>query len=388
MTRRIQKRQKITAAAITARIRDFQRNIRKVAPHWLDETAGMAKGAAVTADDILMLNCLPPGFYPATAPKHSCTSFVSIGRTENRLFKIRDERNHIQCFYIVCNPDGKTIQVGKDIGNLGTPHFLSDAVLAGANNTGSHTPFILDAPLLNDCHILRYFGEKASSCDDIPSLFERLIDKKVAGGAGKERGAIYLFADPEKGLMMETHSTDYTATFIDKGVLVVSNHFFTAKARPWISVAPNTNTLRRKQRMDFMMKKFKNTPSLQEVFAMSRDRKYAPHALCNDDRVHFWMTISAQLHVISRRYPPDTVNYMCCGNTRHSVYAPVPLSFKESYIPLLNGDFYREADRLYRRHLCRPHMQAQQQGFERFILTRTDYRAIFQDAYDLIRSTR
>jgi len=44
------------------------------------EAAGMAQGAGIRPEDILMLNALPAGFYPPS--RHNCTTFVEIGRKE------------------------------------------------------------------------------------------------------------------------------------------------------------------------------------------------------------------------------------------------------------------------------------------------------------------
>jgi len=385
-TKKIQRAQEIPDTLIDARIRDFARNLRKVVPHWLDEAKGMADGAGVAVDDILMLNCLPPGFYPPTGS--NCTSFVSVGKQENRLFKIRDERNHVQSFHVHGAQRRKAFQAGRDIGNLGTAHFFNQSCVAGANNTGSCTTLVSGEPKLNDCHMHRYFAERASCVEDIPGLFERLIDRKVAGGAGKGRGAIFLFADANRGLLLECVENDYAATFIDKGTLAVSNHFLTRKAKAWESEPPNKNTCLRKQRMDCLLARHGNAPSLTDVFAISRDRKSVPHSLCNDDGKHFWMTISAQLQVINRQRPGNSVNYVCCGNTRHSVYIPVPIAATESFVPLVNGEFYKLADALYRKHHCSAHFRKSQKAIEKRTVACDDSQTLCREAYGLLKDTR
>ena len=105
--------------------------------------------------------------------------------------------------------------------------------------------------------------------------------------------------------------------------------------------------------MEELLKQYHKPPLLPEIFSMSRDKKNSPDSLCNDDKVHFWMTISAQLQVIPRRNTDKAVNHICCGNTRHSAYIPVPLAEKRSYVPLASGAFYKAADRLYARDLSR-----------------------------------
>lgn len=381
-TRAVQQAQKIPGRLIAARIRDFTRAVQKVAPHWLVEAAGLARGAGVSADDLLMLNCLPPGFYPPEG--HNCTSFIAIGRNENQLFKIRDERNHVQGFFTQRLPNGRWMQIGHDLGNLGAPHFFTSGALAGANNTGSKTKLVSDAPLLNDCHILRFLGERATTVRQIPPLMEYLLDRKVANGASAERGAIFLFADPEGGLLLESQAFDYATRFVDRGILVAANHYLTGKAQSWASQPPNKNTLLRYQRMTELLRCCHHPPRPAEVFALSRDRKNLPHSLCNDDRVHFWMTISAQLQVINRRQPHQSVNYVCCGNTRHSLYLPMPLTFTESYGPLVSGAFYEQADRLYRKFIGHNRLRGAQLTFETSALSRSDPRSTFLAASNVI----
>lgn len=385
MTRKARKSRGIREKLIDARIRDFTRHVKNVAPHWLDETKGIAEGAGVHVHDILMLNCLPHDFYPPGG--NNCTSFISIGKDENRLFKIRDERNHIQSFFINNAKGHKAFHGANDIGNIGIAHFSNSSIVAGANNTGSHILLASDEPRLNDCHMLRFFAENASSVDDIPELFERLVGKNAAGGAGKGRGSIFMFIDPSKALLLECCTHDYSAKFISRGTLVVSNHFLTGKAKTWQSIEPNKNTLIRKNRMTLLLSRYDNRPSPPQIFAISRDRKSVPHSLCNDDKKHYWMTISAQLHFINRKEPDTSMSYICCGNTRHSVYIPVPVTFSENFKPLLSGKFYMNTDSLYREHRCSKHLKKIQKLFERNMLKRTDYRRIFVDACNLLRKT-
>ena len=394
--RRIQKRRKIPEKLMAARIKDFTRNVRRVARHWLDEVKGIAEGAGVAADDIIMLNCLPAGFRTGEGQAHSaevasatkagsCTTFVSVGKDENRLFKIRDQWNDVQAFLVNRAKGHYAFQVGRDVGNIGAGHIFNSRFVAGANDTGSHTTFVPDEPRLNDCHMLRFFAENASCVEDIPALFERLLDKGVAGGAGKERGAIFAFADPRRGLILECQASDYVATFVGHGTRVVSNHFLSRRAKAWISREPNKNTLLRKKRMEELLSKHGNRPSPNQVFTISRDRKLQPHSLCNDDKKHFWMTVSAQLQCINRKAPERSVNYVCCGNTRNSVFLPVPITFAGSFEPMLSGRFYICADRLYKKHGCGPHLRGTQNAFEKSALSRTDYRQVFADAYAFIR---
>jgi hypothetical protein len=381
----IQKKQGISEKILNARIKDFERTLKKAAPKWLDEVAGMAKGSGVKREDILKLNCLPPDFYTTTG--NNCTSFIHIGKEQNMLFKIRDERNHVQQFFIHPLKSGVYVQIGRDIGNIGAAHAFSSNAVAFANNTGSMTELVDDIPRLNDCHILRYFSENVHRIEDTPKVFEFLANEGLSGGAGKKRGCIFLFADMEKGLILETAANNYTSTWIEKGTKVVSNHFLSRKAKKWDAKPPSKNTTLRRERMEYLLKKINNSPSLQDIFRISRDRKNLPHALCNDNKKHFWMTVSAQVQTIERKASEKSCNYICCGNTRHSVYLPFSINEKKSFTPLLSGEFYKRADKLYKEFACSNHFKKVQNRFEKQISSNNDFETIYKEAYEFHKLT-
>ncbi|HBE01502.1 MAG TPA: hypothetical protein DC049_03370 [Spirochaetia bacterium] len=382
--RKIQQEKKIPDSILNARGSDFKNNCFKICPKWLEELQGVSAGSGTDINDLLMINSLPFGFYQAGG--NNCTTFVSIGKAENRLFKIRDECNHIQTF-IIKNNNESLCQAGYDIGNMGFAHFFNSRGLAGANNTGSCTEKISDQAVLNDCHILRFIAENAGTTDEIPALLEKLLEMKLVGGAGKNRGSIFIFADQKKGLILECQSFDYTARFVEQGTVVVANHFLSEKARAWESSPPDVNTLTRKQRMEELLSAHGHNPSLSAIFKIARDRKNIPQALCNDDRQHFWMTISAQLHCIDKTDFRKSKNYFCVGNTLHSLFLPVPVDHNQNYLPFINGEFYSAANRIYEKYYCSDHMSAIQENFEKNIFTRQDYETIYADALATIKQT-
>ncbi len=376
------RKQKIPDRTVHAAVRDFARLVEKLTPHWLDEAGGLAQGAELTTEDILLLNSPPPE--QRAAPPH-CTGFVRVSKRENALLKIRDERNRVQQFLILRGPDGTPLQGGRDIGNLGLAHAVSTRGLAGGNHTGSHTDRVPERPYLDDCHLLRYLVERAGRVRDIPRLFDRLADASAAGGAGPDRGSIFLFVDAREALLLETAGPHAAYKFLSRGTHAASNHYLLARARTWATQPPNKNTRRRYERMRELLKRARNRPGIADVFGLTRDRKYVPHALCNDDQAHFWMTISAQYLVLDREDPQASLNWVCCGNTRHSVFLPVPLAERRTYRPLADGRFYRAADRLYRSHRCDRHLAAAQRSFERRALADPDYGAQCTEAFDLVR---
>lgn len=381
--REIQKDKGISAGIMTARASDFEKLVGKISAKWLDETRGIADGAKVEYESILMLNCLPPDFHAKKA--ENCTSFISIGEDKNYLFKIRDERNNVQCFRIV-RMSGRNFQFGHDIGNMGTAHFFSSSPLAGANNTGSKTELVTDEPVLNDCHILRYLGENSNTLDEVLVNLEKLFAARAVGGAGKNRGSIFLFVDKDEGIVIECTSKDYSVQRVTKGTVIASNNFITSKALAWESAPPSENSLTRRKRLTEIMSKNNGVFDVEDIFAFSRDRENAPDSLCNDDLVHFWMTISAQLQVINRAEPGKSLNYACCGNTRHSVYLPFGMHTEENFIPLLDGSFYERTDFAYRKFLCEDLMLSMRESFERAMLENPGRSDLFDRAYEFLKS--
>lgn len=85
LLKRLQRERALSARDVDARVAAFERCLKKVARHWLDEAAGMAKGAGVAVRDILLMNCPPPGMH--TGVLDSCTSFLSVGEDVNRMLK-------------------------------------------------------------------------------------------------------------------------------------------------------------------------------------------------------------------------------------------------------------------------------------------------------------
>ncbi len=382
-TIRVREQQAIPEAALRDRIAEFREYVQRAAPEWLSETEGAAEAAGLHPDDLLLHNCLPTGFYPPAG--NNCTTFLSIGKERNLLFKIRDTRRQVQSFHTQAATGKPRTQYGRAIGSLGVGHFLNQHGLAGACNTGGHTRRVGKRPTFDDCHTLRYFAEHAASVEDIPPLYERLMALGVVGGAGENRGAIYLFADSVRGLMLECVEDDCVATFFDQSTHVVSNHFLTSKAQRWGSRPPNINSLRRLERMESMLEDtVSSLPSPEEVFRMSRDRKHAPHCLCNDDGRHFWMTVSAHLQTIPRGRPEQAVTYACCGNTRHSVYLPVPIAVEYTFLPHLDGTLFNLADRLYETQRCSDHLRTEQLRFERRMLAGMDYAEAGREALSML----
>ena len=195
--------------------------------------------------------------------------------------------------------------------------------------------------------MLRWIAEKARGIEDVPHLAAQLVQSRAAGGAGGDRGAILLFAGPDGGGVLETVHDDLVWTEVRAGTVVASNHFISEGARAWESHPPDENTLVRKRRMEELLSA-SDALDAARAFEISRDRQTAPRALCNYDLKHPGMTISAALHVIDRAEPSRSEARVCCGNTRHSFFLPVPVGETRTFVPLASGEFYGLSDARYR----------------------------------------
>jgi hypothetical protein len=222
---------------------------------------------------------------------------------------------------------------------MGYAHFFNEKCLAGANNTGSFVKNPSGKPLLNQCHIMRYISERASSVDEIPPLIEKLIDEKVLGGANGKKGNIFLFTDTQKGLLVENNFQEYTSKFILEGSWVTTNNFTTPTAKKWESKPPSENTLTRRKRLKYLLKKNVDTLSPKVISSFTRDTKNLPNSLCKNGRCNMFDTVSAQFQIIDKENPMNSLNYACCSNPLYSFFIPIPVSYTNTYLPLLNGFF-------------------------------------------------
>jgi hypothetical protein len=283
-------------------------------PHWLEEAQGLATAANLDVWPLLALNCLPSDFWGADyipAPLHlnreatevisaydaqgyepmmggDCTSYFALGSAtvsgETLFHKNRDERDEIQCIY--------TKQIGKwkrfigagDIGNLGTAHLHAEDYWVGANHTGSPVPLeeYKDCAL-HDGHVLRYLGEHCSGLNDILPTLQTLLDNQWLGGAGTERGMIFLFADAYRGLIVECTSRRMAHQWFeeDGAMGIRANHFLLPEMQAF-GLAPLENSVLRQARAEELCEEqagFLTIPTCGEI---SRDREGAPHAICRN----------------------------------------------------------------------------------------------------------
>jgi hypothetical protein len=283
-------------------------------PHWLEEAQAMAQACDCELWTLLALNCLPSDFWGnayVAAPLElnraatevisaydaqgyepmlggDCTSYFAIGSAtvsgETLFHKNRDERDEVQCIYTKQIGNFKRFIGAGDVGNLGTAHLHGEDYWVGANHTGSPVPPEEYANCaLHDGHVLRYLGEQCSGLDDILPAFKVLLENNWLGGAGTERGMIFLFADAYRGLIVECTSRRMAHEwFEDDGALGIrTNHFLLPEMQSF-ALPPLENSVLRLERAQELWEGqagFLTIPACGEI---ARDREQAPHAICRN----------------------------------------------------------------------------------------------------------
>ncbi|HEX8833430.1 MAG TPA: carcinine hydrolase/isopenicillin-N N-acyltransferase family protein, partial [Abditibacteriaceae bacterium] len=286
----------------------------EAAPHWLGEAHSIAAEAGIEAWHLLAINTLPPVFWGESyqpAPlsdarltqelidvyetqgidpglgEGECTAFFALGSAsisgETVFHKNRDELDEVQCLYIK-HIDGYFRFVGGgDIGNLGAAHVHSENFWVGANNTGSAIlPNEYQDGALNDAHVLRYLAEKCPTLDALVPAVEELIEKSWLGGGAHECGSIWLFADAERGLIIEATSRRMAYQWFDGDETAVrSNHFLLPGLQPF-ALASHPGSVRRLERATELWDELNGVAGISAAVEIGRDRDGAPHAICRN----------------------------------------------------------------------------------------------------------
>lgn len=329
---------------IERRIAGFRDLLGSFRPEWLEELGGIARGAGVSEDDILLLNAVP--IPDARASQGNCTSFAMVGDDRTALFKIRDERPHPQVFYAYRDRRGRVIHAGKEIGNLGIAHGIAENGISAGNNTGSRVGDISPEPRFTDCHMLRYLVEEAETVADVEPLLAAAYDAGVVGGASADRGMILLAADGVAAVCAELSGTKFVVRRFEAGAYAFSNHFQTDEARGWVTKEDGENSRTRLSRMQILLADVTWMSVETDARGMARDTANAPDSLCNDDSTTSGMTVSAQLHLQFQHAASRSL--ICCGHPRNSVFLTVPVGTEDVPAPLVSGDVFDRANALYR----------------------------------------
>jgi hypothetical protein len=309
-------------------------------PQWLEEAQGISSGAGIELWQLLALNALPENFWgqeysPApliekniahakaetneelvnayeaqgvdlAAGGGDCTTFFALPENtiagETLFHKNREEKDEVQCIYIKQLENLQRFVGGGEVGNLGSAHLHTENFWVGANNTGSKVlPAEYCDCALSDAHVLRYLGERCASLDDIVPAMEDLIAKNHLGGGAPNAGMILLFADAERGLVVEATSRRLHAEYFEGDALVVrTNHFIFPEMQEFALPAHIGSELRY-QRARHLWEQQAGFASIPGCGEIARDRANAPNAICRNpsDNLNGSVTVSTSTATIS-----------------------------------------------------------------------------------------
>jgi len=360
----------LSQAEVQTNVSALESLLAEAAPHWLEEIDGISETTGIDRTDQLAINCLPDGFWDAPDDAHHCTSFLAVGSAsktgETVLHKNRDERDWVQTVHVKQIAGANRYLGGVDVGNVGLAQFVNEHGLCGANNTGSHIKAdeSIDGKL-NDCLMTRLIAEKARSCEDALGIVEDLIGRGLCSGAGTNRGIIFLFADRDRGLIVECTSKHTAHEWIDDGLGVRSNHFLCPEAQDWISQPVKDNSRRRYERACELVLPHEGQITSELFAQVSRDHTAGPDSICTDNHEHFWMTVSGFTHTIRRAHTDLlSVTWICNGNTRNACYFPVHLGVLDNSPDLVSGAHNEASRALYEQHGCGEHLAVAQDELE------------------------
>ena len=287
----------------------YQDLLLRFAPHWLDEAEGMAEGAGVPIDALLLLNSASAELKPPSSG--DCTAFMALGSAtedgSNLFHKNRDNRADTQ-LYLARHVDGHYRTFGGvEVGGLGLAHAVNEHGLAGANNTGSPLASPSGDLGFDDRQILRMVAERATLCEDALRLCEELVSAGVARGDAGRYGMIFLFADPARGLVVEMTDRDVWHEFHDDGLVCRSNHFLLEGAMS--AAAPldaAATTEQRYARAEELLRPCVGHLRPGDLLAAGRDTAGYPASLCNP------ATVSIVTHELAQDSPRRR-SWVCNG---------------------------------------------------------------------------
>lgn len=311
--------------------------LREVAPHWFEEARGMADGASLPLDPLLLVNANPSELAPKEP--ENCTGFIVIGAASgckaNLLHKNRDEKPIPQSFFVKHAVGKNRIIGGIEVGGLGLAQMVNEHGLAGANNTGP--PIVAGGTEygLDDRHVLRLVGEEARNCEEALQLCRSLVQRGLVRRLDGKRGMIFLFADPHRGLVIEMTPWQVWYEFCNEGLVCRSNHFLlpdalAAVAGPATPAEPGSSTALRHARAEELLRPKLGYLRPGDLIEVGKDTANWPKSICNAN------TVSMMTHRLSQE-AQERASWVCNG---YPLAAPVcewPHSLSATPIDYLDG---------------------------------------------------
>ncbi|NQT86109.1 hypothetical protein HQ560_05050 [bacterium] len=329
-----------TETALLERGRAFGRIMARHAGDWQSEASGVASGAGVSFEDLLVLNSLPDDFWGAEGG--GCTSCIVAGSTSAEggplLHKNRDLENSVQDTHVRCVGDSRVL-ASREVGNIGFAHFHSTRGLAGANNTGAYVHEAERRDCAFRCvHLLRLVAERAGTCDEAVAVLEDAVAGEFAGTSGATRGMIFLFVDRAGGVVVEMTSKRLTVRHVADGAEARTNHFVTDAMQSTVAQEPDHNTRRRLERVHELLDPL-DTVSARDLVALSRDYADDADSICNAKRGNACSTVSACTHVAGA----PGVSHVSMGHPHNTLCIPVPVTVDGLPAACVSGDMSAQA---------------------------------------------
>ncbi|MCX7599614.1 MAG: C45 family peptidase [Armatimonadetes bacterium] len=315
----------------------YRNLLAELAPHWYEEAAGMADGAGLPIDAILLLNANPKALSPAAM--ENCTAFMVIGAASgcgaNLLHKNRDEKPLPQSFFVKHVIGKNRIMGGVEIGGLGLAQMVNEHGLAGANNTG---PLIAAGGTeygLDDRHVLRLVAEEARNCQEALKVCQSLVQRRFVRRLDGERGMIFLFADPEQGLVVEMTPWRAWYQFSDDGLVCRSNHFLLSDALVAVAgralpAEPESSTALRYARAEELLRPKLGHLRPEDLIVAGQDTTNWPNSICNAN------TVSMMTHRLAREAEGRT-SWVCNGYPLRAPICEWPHNMTATPVDCLDG---------------------------------------------------
>ena len=208
----------LSEATLIERALTFVEIVKRIAPHWIEESRAIARAAGIDSD--LYLSFLANR--PRSIGFHECTSYaVSRELTQGGatfFHKTRDNTGRDQAAYVLTSSVkgvNKFIAVWN-ASAINCSMMVNDKGLAGAADYPAHLTrkndpsALLPKPAepqyrgMMGGHFLRYVAERASSCEEALDVIEDFVKRGYYAG-GDVNGQHWLFVDRE-GVVLEISS--------------------------------------------------------------------------------------------------------------------------------------------------------------------------------------
>ena len=321
----------------------YIRVLERVAPHLAEELHATGAAGGVDAERYVaymgLKYCNLERIYKEDEwlePREGCTSYMAIGSASGLeatlVHKNRDARQVPQA-PVIRHVSGKHRVLGSsDVGDLGLCHALNSEGLAGKTNTGDP----VDIPLrktISNTEILRLVAETCATCEEAVEAMRFYSDRGLISNSN--RGCIWLFADRQRGVIVEEAPFKIAWRFIENEVDARQNEF---KLPEMTGNRPET--FRYRLALD-KVNELRGRVAPEDLNALSRSTENHPTSICHD------ATNSTTTSVLpfDRRRP--VYWEMTCGHPNNTFFIPVSPDARGIPRVLADGTMWRMARKLH-----------------------------------------